>query len=61
MQKSEKTSEPFLRKLHYQPTKQQTNHYQQNRSYRTSLILVQKGHWVIPLNKGQELMFSNLL
>ena len=38
MQKSEKSLEPFLRKLRYQPTNQPTNYYQQHRSYRTSLI-----------------------
>ena len=36
--KSEKSLEPFLRKLRYQPT----NYYQQHRSYRTSLTPVQK-------------------
>ena len=36
--KSEKSLEPFLRKLCHQPT----NHYQQHRSYRTSLTPVQK-------------------
>ena len=43
---SEKSLEPFLRKLRYQPTKQPnkqpTNNYQQQRSYRTSLTPVQK-------------------
>ena len=42
MQKSEKSLEPFLRKLRYQPTNQPTNYYQQHRSYRTSLTPVQK-------------------
>ena len=42
MQKSEKSLEPFLRKLRYQPTNQPTNYYQQHRSYRTSLMPVQK-------------------
>ena len=37
MQKSEKSLEPFLRKLRYQPT-----NYQQHRSYRTSLTPFQK-------------------
>ena len=36
--KSEKSLEPFLRKLHYQPT----NYYQQHWFYRTSLTPVQK-------------------
>ena len=36
--KSEKSLEPFLRKLRYQPT----NYYHQHRSYRTSLEPVQK-------------------
>ena len=39
-EKSEKSLEPFLRKLCYQPT----NYYQQQSSYRTSLTLVQKKH-----------------
>ena len=39
---SEKSLEPFLRKLRYQPTKQPTSYYQQHRSYRTSLTPVQK-------------------
>ena len=42
MQKSEKSLEPFLRKLRYQPTNQPTNYYQQHRPYRTSLTSVQK-------------------
>ena len=36
--KSEKSFEPFLRKLHYQPT----NYYQQHQSYRISLMPVQQ-------------------
>ena len=36
--KSKKSLEPFLRKLHYQPT----NYYQQHRSYRASRTPVQK-------------------
>ena len=40
--KSEKSLEPLLRKLHYQPTNQATNYYQQHRSYRSSLTPVQK-------------------
>ena len=39
MQKSEKSLEPFLRKLRYQPTNQLS---QRHRSYRTSLRPVQK-------------------
>ena len=39
--KSEKSLEPFRRKLRYQPTNQPTNHYQQHRFYRTSLTPVQ--------------------
>ena len=35
--KSEKFLEPFLGKLHYQPTNQPTKNYQQHQSYRTSL------------------------
>ena len=42
MQKSEKSLEPFLRKLRYQPTNQPTNYYQQHRFYRTWLTPVQK-------------------
>ena len=38
MQKSEKSLEPFLRKLRYQPTNQPTNYYQQHRFYRTCNI-----------------------
>ena len=40
--KSEKSLEPFLRKLRYQPTNQPTNYYQQHRSCRTSLTPVQQ-------------------
>ena len=40
--KSEKSLEPFLRKLRHQPTNQPTNHYQQHRFYRTQLAPVQK-------------------
>ena len=44
--KSEKSLEPFLRKLRYQstnqPVNQPTNYYQQHRSYRTSQMPVQK-------------------
>ena len=35
---SEKSFEPFLRKLRHQPTKQPTSYYQQHRSYRTSPV-----------------------
>ena len=49
MEKSEKSFEPFLRKLRYQPTNQlskqptnqPTNYYQQHRSYGTSLTPIQ--------------------
>ena len=43
--KSEKSLEPFLRKLRYQPT----NCYQQHRSYRNSLTSVQKNMEVLRL------------
>ena len=46
--KSEKLLEPFLRKLHYQPT----NYYQQRQSYRTSLTSVQKiYHYTIKIRR----------
>ena len=40
--KLEKSLQPFLRKLRYQPTNQPTNYYQHHRSFRTSLTPVQK-------------------
>ena len=40
--KSEKSLEPFLRKLRSQPSNQPTNYYQQHRFCRTSLTPVQK-------------------
>ena len=40
--KSEKSFEPFLRKLRYQPTNQSTNYSQQHRFYWTWLTPIQK-------------------
>ena len=57
MEKSEKSFEPFLRKLRYQPTNQlsnqptnqPTNYYQQHRSYGTSLMPVQKNMFIFTI------------
>ena len=57
MQKLEKSLEPFLRKLCYQPT----NYYQQHRSYKISLTPVQKTKKVLKVLKCLRTLFFILL